>query len=66
MDQEDLKWKQRAKRNWFREGDRNTKFFHACASQKRKKNFSTSITVANDIWHTEEVDIAGAFHNFFV
>ncbi|XP_041003935.1 uncharacterized protein LOC121249294 [Juglans microcarpa x Juglans regia] len=30
LDQEDLKWKQRAKRNWYKHGDRNTKFFHVC------------------------------------
>lgn len=33
LDNEDLKWKQMAKRNWYVHGDRNTKFFHACASQ---------------------------------
>lgn len=38
LEKEDLKWKQRAKRNWYLLGDRNTRFFHACASQKRKKN----------------------------
>ncbi|XP_042980139.1 uncharacterized protein LOC122310310 [Carya illinoinensis] len=36
--QEDLKWKQRAKWNWYKNGDKNTKFFHSCASQKRIKN----------------------------
>jgi hypothetical protein len=29
LDQEDVKWKQRGKQNWFREGDRNTSFFNA-------------------------------------
>lgn len=26
LEQEDLKWKQRAKRNWYQAGDKNTKY----------------------------------------
>jgi len=40
---EDLKWKQMAKMNWFKQGDQNNKFFHAWATQRRRKNFISKI-----------------------
>lgn len=35
---QDLYWKQRAKLFWMKEGDENTKFFHAHASARKKNN----------------------------
>jgi hypothetical protein len=29
LDQEELKWKRRAKVDWLKNGDKNTKFYHA-------------------------------------
>lgn len=43
LEKEDLRWKQRAKKHWLKNGDKNTKFFHACANQKRKKNIIKSV-----------------------
>jgi endonuclease/exonuclease/phosphatase family metal-dependent hydrolase len=38
LEQEDLRWKQRAKQNWYKNGDRNTQYFHAWANQRRRLN----------------------------
>ena len=38
LQQEDLRWKQRAKQNWYKSGDRNTQYFHAWANQRRRIN----------------------------
>jgi hypothetical protein len=37
LEQEKLKWKQRAREDCLKFGDRNTKFFHACANQKNQR-----------------------------
>jgi hypothetical protein len=34
LEQEDLRWKQRAKQNWYKNGDQNTQYFHAWANQR--------------------------------
>ncbi|XP_042964722.1 uncharacterized protein LOC122298944 [Carya illinoinensis] len=44
MEDEELIWKQRAKQQWLKDGDRNSKFFHKCASHRRKVNVIKSIT----------------------
>lgn len=33
IDQEDIRWMQRAKRHWYKYGDYNTKYFYACTNQ---------------------------------
>ncbi len=38
LDDEELIWKARAKIKWLKEGDGNTKFFHAYANGRRRSN----------------------------
>jgi hypothetical protein len=65
LDKEDLKWRQRAKANWLKMGDRNTKFFYANANQRRKSN--QILTIKDEmgaIWESP-ADIRGALINYF-
>jgi hypothetical protein len=63
--QEDLHWRQRAKELWLKCGDQNTKFFHACANQRRRKNFISKIRDGRDrVWESGE-DVENAFVEHF-
>jgi hypothetical protein len=65
LEQEDLKWRQRAKLDWLKHGDRNSKFFHACASQRPRINKIKQIRDENgEVWVNQE-GIGGAFENYF-
>ena len=40
---EEMFWKQKSRVFWLREGDRNTKFFHALTNQRRAENKITQL-----------------------
>lgn len=44
MKQEELKWRQRAKVDWLKFGDKKSKFYHACANQRCKVNKISNIS----------------------
>ncbi|CAJ2636114.1 unnamed protein product [Trifolium pratense] len=49
LSQEDRFWKQRAKTFWYKDGDLNTKFFHAAASTRKKVNRIEVLTDNNNV-----------------
>ncbi|KAF5452149.1 hypothetical protein F2P56_027179, partial [Juglans regia] len=62
---EDLKWKQRAKLNWYQLGDRNTKFFHNCANQRRRKNAIKVIHDEQNRRLSSPSEMEGVFNRYF-
>lgn len=65
LEMENIHWKQRAKRNWFKEGDKNTKFFHAWAIQRWKKNFIHQIKDDEGMSWNQQDEIGEAFRGYF-
>ena len=69
-EKEEIFWQQRSRIAWLKEGDRNTHFFHACASQRKKVNTIVGLQDQNGVWSSDPVvikDTAVAyFHNLFV
>lgn len=47
-------WKQRLRVEWLKNGDRNTRFFHAAVSQRWRKNRIEGLMDSEGVWHEEE------------
>ncbi|XP_075663401.1 uncharacterized protein LOC142632980 [Castanea sativa] len=55
----------RSKVHWYREGDRNTKFFHAHASERRKKNTILGLWNDDGVWCESKESIVAAAISYF-
>lgn len=62
--QEEIYWKKRARVTWIKEGDENTKFFHAVANGRRNRNFIPWVMHNNDRVDDEK-RIGDVFTSFF-
>jgi hypothetical protein len=65
MNQEDMKWKQRAKQNWYLYGDCNTPFFHAWANHRRRINHIRSVVDEEGREWKEKKEIPKVFTEFY-
>lgn len=65
LDTEDLKWRQRIKQHWLSNRDRNMKFFHTYANQKRKNNRIRQLKDPNGRIPTSQFDFCIFFSQLF-
>lgn len=65
IDKEDVQWKQRSKIDWLRGGDRNTKYYHACATTRRRKSQISCILDAAGQQCESPEEVQAAFINYF-
>ncbi|KAL0448156.1 UNVERIFIED_CONTAM: hypothetical protein Slati_1943500 [Sesamum latifolium] len=54
---EERYWKQRRKKHWLKLGDRNTSFFHATTTERRRSNRISKLTSPNQEIITDNAEI---------
>ncbi|KAK6146582.1 hypothetical protein DH2020_020451 [Rehmannia glutinosa] len=65
LEQNDIKWKQRAKQHWYKEGDRNTSYFHRFASIRRDINHISYLKDSNGQAHSDDPSIERIIRDYF-
>ena len=63
--QDELFWRQRSRAIWLPAWDKNTKFFHQRASQRRHKNHIAGFLDNHGLWSTSEEATARVAENYF-
>ena len=61
---EEVKWRQRARIKWIKEGDSNSKFFHRVDNGRRKKNIKFLVLEEGEALSNID-EISGEMLNFF-
>lgn len=64
--QEEVYWKQRAKAFWLRDGDSNTKYFHAVATSRKRKNLITKLRNNNDVLVENHQELCKVAKDYFL
>ncbi|KAH9688162.1 reverse transcriptase domain-containing protein [Citrus sinensis] len=62
---EEIYWKQHSRADWLREGDKNTKYFHAKASARKRKNKVWGIENEQGIWLKDRDEIEEEIYSHF-
>lgn len=63
--QEETYWRQRSKIFWLSDGDTNSKFFHASASARKKKNTIKKLKDAHGNWVMAHDDLCTLVRDYF-
>ncbi|XP_075662942.1 uncharacterized protein LOC142632422 [Castanea sativa] len=62
---QEIFWAQCSRLSWLKSGDKNTKFFHSKASQRRRRNFIQGIKNSEGVWVDEIEDVAEVAVHYF-
>lgn len=64
-EQEEMYWHQRSRLNYLRFGDKNTRFFHITATQRRQRNLILRLKNEQDEWISHPKGISAIIRNHF-
>ena len=62
---EEIMWKQRSRITWLTEGDRNTRFFHLRASQRRRRNYISKLKNQDGQFTDNQVEMGVMATDFY-
>ena len=62
---QEIFWAQRSRISWLKYGDKNTKFFHSKATQRRRRNHIQGVKNSDGIWVEEMEEIANVAITYF-
>lgn len=65
LEEEELKWQQRVKQQQLTHVDRNTKFYHMYANQRKNTNFIKQIIDNEGTLHLDQASIGDIFNSYF-
>jgi hypothetical protein len=65
LKKEEKMWRQRSRSTWLKEGDRNTKYFHGRASQRRRRNNIKGVRDQAGIWQDNDDQVARVFLEYY-
>jgi hypothetical protein len=65
LEQEELMWRQRAKMHWLKEWDKNTRFFHECVKQRRRRNVISQIEDEDGRTWSDPGEVEQVFSSYF-
>lgn len=66
LKEEEVYRKTKSRNTWLREGDKNTKFFHAQMVQWRRSNSLQGLEDNHGVWHTKSVRMQEIVVDYFI
>ena len=65
LEEEDAMWLQKSRINWFREGDRNTRYFHSKTSARYQNNLIDGMEDSNGNWQEDISIVEGIIVDYY-